>query len=93
MLLFAVCLVPVCSAQDVLTKTSGAPSDETPGVDKLNVTAKPRIEVVFVLDTTGSMGGLIEAAKQKIWAIANTLVSADKATDINLTINSTTSAT
>ncbi len=83
MLLFAVCLVPVCSAQDVLTKTSGAPSDETPGVDKLNVTAKPRIEVVFVLDTTGSMGGLIEAAKQKIWAIANTLVSADKATDIN----------
>jgi hypothetical protein len=24
-----------------------------------------------VLDTTGSMGGLIEGAKQKIWSIAN----------------------
>src|SRR5262245_19247081 len=33
--------------------------------------AKPQVEVVFCLDTTGSMGGLIEAAKQKIWAISN----------------------
>jgi Mg-chelatase subunit ChlD len=33
--------------------------------------AKPRVEVVFVLDTTGSMGGLINAAKQKIWSISN----------------------
>ena len=30
-----------------------------------------RVEVVFVLDTTGSMGGLIEAAKEKIWSIAS----------------------
>jgi hypothetical protein len=29
--------------------------------------SKPRIQVCFVLDTTGSMGGLIEGAKQKIW--------------------------
>lgn len=29
------------------------------------------VEVVFVLDTTGSMGGLLEAAKQKVWSIAN----------------------
>lgn len=32
---------------------------------------KPQVEVVFVLDTTGSMGGLIEGAKRKIWSIAN----------------------
>lgn len=37
---------------------------------------KPRIEVCFVLDTTGSMSGLIEGAKQKIWSIANEMVSA-----------------
>ena len=30
------------------------------------VTATKRVEVVFVLDTTGSMGGLIAAAKEKI---------------------------
>ena len=34
--------------------------------------AEPAVfEVVFVVDTTGSMSGLIEGAKQKIWAIAS----------------------
>jgi hypothetical protein len=33
--------------------------------------AHPSVEVVFVLDTTSSMSGLIEGAKQRIWAIAN----------------------
>src|SRR5262245_8561682 len=32
---------------------------------------RPRVEVVFALDTTGSMSGLIDAAKKKIWAISN----------------------
>ncbi len=32
---------------------------------------KKTVEVCFVLDTTGSMGGLISAAKQKIWSIAS----------------------
>ena len=32
--------------------------------------ARPRVEVAFVLDTTGSMGGLIEGAKRRIWSIA-----------------------
>lgn len=34
------------------------------------------IEVVFVLDTTGSMGGLIAGAKEKIWSIANAIATA-----------------
>lgn len=29
------------------------------------------LEMVFVIDTTGSMGGLIEGAKTKIWSIVN----------------------
>ena len=41
-------------------------------------TKKPRIEVCFVLDTTGSMGDLLEGAKQKIWAIANDMISANR---------------
>jgi Mg-chelatase subunit ChlD len=36
---------------------------------------RPDVEVVFCLDTTGSMGGLISAAKQKIWAISNQIAS------------------
>jgi Mg-chelatase subunit ChlD len=45
---------------------------------------KPRIEVCFVLDTTGSMGGLIEGAKQKIWAIANEMISAKPTPELKL---------
>ncbi len=36
-------------------------------------TEKPTLEMVFVLDTTGSMGGLIDGAKQKIWSIVNSV--------------------
>lgn len=33
----------------------------------------PKMEVVFVLDTTGSMSGLIQGAKEKIWSIAGSM--------------------
>jgi len=46
--------------------------------------AQPRIEVCFVLDTTGSMGGLIEAAKQKIWSIANQIVMTKPTPDLKI---------
>lgn len=39
--------------------------------------AKPTVEVAFVLDTTGSMSGLIEGAKRKIWSIATSIVDAN----------------
>ena len=35
---------------------------------------KRRVEVVFVLDTTGSMANLIDGAKRKIWSIANAII-------------------
>jgi Mg-chelatase subunit ChlD len=46
--------------------------------------SKPRLEVCFVLDTTGSMGGLIEGAKQKIWSIANEMISARPTPELKL---------
>src|SRR5882762_1922066 len=46
--------------------------------------AKPRIEVCFVLDTTGSMSGLIEGAKQKIWSIANEIIAARPTPEIRV---------
>src|SRR5512134_1107372 len=45
---------------------------------------RSRIDVVFVLDTTGSMGGLIQAAKEKIWSIATTLAAAQPAPEIRM---------
>src|SRR3989442_6718578 len=47
---------------------------------------KSRIEVCFVLDTTGSMGGLIEGAKQKIWSIANEMINAKPTPDLKVGI-------
>jgi len=43
-----------------------------------------RIEVVFILDTTSSMSGLIQAAKEKIWSIASTMASAQENPDIKM---------
>ena len=48
------------------------------------LSAARRVEVVFVLDTTGSMGGLIHAAKEKIWSIASTLAQAQQAPEISI---------
>jgi hypothetical protein len=46
--------------------------------------AKPAVEVAFVLDTTGSMGGLIEGAKRKIWSIATAIVDSNPDADIRM---------
>lgn len=45
---------------------------------------QPVIEAVFVLDTTGSMSGLIEGAKRKIWSIANQMASGQPAPRIRV---------
>src|SRR5262245_4872243 len=47
----------------------------TRGDGQAQPVARPEVEVVFCLDTTGSMSGLIDAAKQKIWAISNQIAS------------------
>lgn len=45
-----------------------------------------RIEVAFVLDTTGSMADLIDGAKKKIWSIANTIVDINPDADIRMAL-------
>lgn len=50
----------------------------------IDTAQKHRIEVVFVLDTTSSMSGLIQAAKEKIWSIASTMASAQQNPEIKM---------
>ncbi len=57
---------------------------KAPNAPEAPDTNAAKVDVVFVLDTTGSMGGLIQAAKEKIWAIANTLALAEPAPDIRM---------
>jgi hypothetical protein len=43
-----------------------------PFINPVSTKTRPaRLEMVFVLDTTGSMGGLLDGAKQRIWGIVN----------------------
>jgi hypothetical protein len=49
-----------------------------------NAAGRPRVEAVFVLDSTGSMGGLIEGAKQKIWSIANGIIARSPAPEVRI---------
>ena len=69
-LLVALLLVATAGVAAFATRQSPAP-DPTP-VDAIAPPADAhRIDVVFVLDTTGSMSGLLEGAKRKIWSIAS----------------------
>jgi hypothetical protein len=72
-------LINFMARTDLLSASTSKP--ETASIIQSEL---PSIEVVFVLDTTGSMGGLIAAAKEKIWSIANTLASADPAPEIKM---------
>jgi len=51
--------------------TNGADTTKT-----ITAMQSPVVDVVFVLDTTGSMSGLIQTAREKIWSIASTMASA-----------------
>jgi Mg-chelatase subunit ChlD len=70
-------------AQNPLNSSEAAPigiepiETENGAKSKRLASSKSKIDVVFVLDTTGSMSGLIHAAKEKIWAIANTIAKAE----------------
>jgi len=46
--------------------------------------ARPRVELVFALDTTSSMSGLIEGAKQKIWSIASFVAQGQPTPDLRV---------
>jgi Mg-chelatase subunit ChlD len=71
------------TASVVIISTVYAVTEETTKTTE-TVRQQPGIEVAFVLDTTGSMSGLIDAAKQKIWSIANTLATTEPAPQIKM---------
>jgi hypothetical protein len=46
--------------------------------------AHPKVEVVFVLDTTGSMSGLLQGAKENIWSIARSMSQAQPTPELKV---------
>lgn len=45
---------------------------------------RPTMEMVFVLDTTGSMGGLLSGAKQRIWGIVNEVMQTSSLSSVKV---------
>ena len=45
---------------------------------------KPHIDVVFCIDCSGSMGPVIETAKQKVWAIVNQVAKAKPSPELRI---------
>ena len=68
----------------LLATTPSRAQNDPAGQVKDVAGAKPTIELVFVIDTTGSMGGLIEGAKQKIWGIVNEVMKAPSKPEVRM---------
>ena len=49
-----------------------------------NTNERKTLEMVFALDTTGSMGGLIEGAKQRIWGIVNEVMQSGERPNVRV---------
>jgi Mg-chelatase subunit ChlD len=56
----------------------------TENISDSNSLKKPKMQVVFALDATASMSGLISAAKDKIWSIINSLTQTQTTPDIQV---------
>ena len=69
-------LLPLCAIAE----------EKSPAAETAKKPAKQRIEVCFVLDTTGSMGGLIAGAKSKIWSMANDIISAKPTPEVRFAL-------
>jgi Mg-chelatase subunit ChlD len=52
--------------------------------DEKPASQKPKVEVVFCLDTTGSMTKLIDGAKAKIWSICNQIANGKPTPDLKV---------
>jgi Mg-chelatase subunit ChlD len=53
-------------------------------VNDNNRNERKTLEMVFALDTTGSMGGLIEGAKQRIWGIVNEVMQSESRPNVRI---------
>ena len=67
----------ICISLTITNMAIGSKTEQTK-------TEKPVIQVVFLLDATGSMSGLIGTAKEKIWSIAGSLSQTEPAPDIEI---------
>lgn len=75
-----IALYPIYQKGNAVTGNINPPMPTNPVVQS----QAKKIDLVFALDTTGSMGGLINTAKEKIWSIATNMAQAEQAPEIRI---------
>lgn len=79
--------IVLCSCNSLAqneTTTKTITNTTTSSATTISNSDKPGVELVFCLDATGSMSGLIHTAKEKIWDIVTVMTQAEPAPDIKL---------
>lgn len=79
-----VLLCTACSGRANNTQNTEQPRDSLI-VDSQNE-IRPKMQIVFLLDATGSMAGLMNTAKSKIWSITSSFTQANPAPEIEVGI-------
>jgi Mg-chelatase subunit ChlD len=82
----ALLLCAVLLAVFGFTRSGADVNDKKPKevVNDKNPNERKTLEMVFALDTTGSMGGLIEGAKQRIWGIVNEVMQSESRPNVRI---------
>jgi hypothetical protein len=68
-------------ALPILAASAASAAHNDPAVPAVT---RDKVELVFVLDTTGSMSGLIEGAKRKIWFVANEIMKSERRPELRV---------
>ena len=81
----AVILLSSCNARSSSSQSDDNSQDSIQeNQTAQNIVEKPKIQVVFLLDATGSMSGLINAAKDKIWSIVGSFNQTNPTPEIEI---------
>jgi hypothetical protein len=72
------------AAAALLQPWGGAARDPVPEALVARPAAQRAVDVVFAVDTTGSMGGLIEGAKRTVWSIATHIRQTEPGADLRI---------
>src|SRR4051812_25385547 len=79
--------IPTLAAATIAVAASlSAGQGAEPPMDKppVDTGTHHAVDVVFAIDTTGSMGGLIESAKKTVWSIATHVKQIDPQADVRI---------
>ena len=79
--------IPAAAAATIVFAALLSRTHKTSLIDQQTPVAsggKHKIDVVFAVDTTGSMGGLIDGAKRTVWSIANSIRNTDPNAELRI---------